>query len=274
MVGGDCGNLTAVAIAAAFLVVNYQRALEEAASRADLTPLVTYRYNQPGEWTLIWTLKNDGPGTARDLRVSYVGVNTMCTTLVIDTSSGKVVDPTPLPSPSAEGDPDGVRVGADCEGGMALTGVEAARPSDRPLLFVRPISDEGMMLDFGVDSGVAREINAGEMVWLELTFASSPAFDSEMIAHVDAVERENGVAETDLVALQDRFVSPTVGGVNISVAETEFDAIRLKGGSEAGMTRRRRSVQEFETGLNARRPPRMRPLPQEPSAWEELRALA
>ncbi|KQP55888.1 hypothetical protein ASF51_12140 [Agreia sp. Leaf283] len=197
---------------ATYLGVNYQRDQQELADHATLDPSVTYRYDEPGQWTLIWVLRNEGPGSAENLHVSYLGVNTVCSNADVSGNDVSLAE---------------MSTGAACAGGMELVDAQSAGPSERPLVFVRELEEEGRLFDLGAYSAVARQLDPDESVWLELTFKSSPGFDQTMLPLVEQVEA--GEDEDKIVQLQERFVAPSVSGINVTVNDSHYSAIRLKG---------------------------------------------
>jgi hypothetical protein len=111
---------------------------------------------------------------------------------------------------------------------MEIVEADFATPSERPLLFVKPLEGEAEMFELGAYSAVAPEINPGEMVWLEFQFLTSAEFDAEFLPAVDAVEGGESSSPEQLASLLKRFSAPQVTGVNVSVQDTTYEALRLK----------------------------------------------
>lgn len=213
--------LAVIALIVAFVVPNYERKLDEAANVAELQPTWSLRFNKSGEWDLIWTIENNGPGVAHNIHINYFGVNTICATIEV-----------PLEGPYSEptgGVGDGSGFGADCVGGMEILKAESASPTDFPGIHIREVEDGALENTLSAYSGVVRELAQGEQARITFSFKSHKEFDNKLLPILDNAEKKDAVKESDVQGLLEFFPNPRVAGVNTSILPTEYYAIRYAG---------------------------------------------
>ncbi|WP_344318476.1 hypothetical protein, partial [Acrocarpospora pleiomorpha] len=133
--------------------------MEDRANHASLSPEWKVRYNKPGSWDLIWTLRNNGPGTAHDIQMEYSGTNFLCGTIEIPVDGVRESD-----------GKDAWLSGADCVGGIEITEAKDASPTAYPGLHIREIENAALNKDLGLYSAVVRELAPGEMVEIIFSF--------------------------------------------------------------------------------------------------------
>lgn len=205
-------------LASAIVTLSIERYLDGKQGHAVLMPELIYRYDSKGEWTVIWTLENRGPGVARNLQISYFGTNSSCGVVAVDLDDGETSI-----------NEDDWKYGSDCAGGVDLVDAQPARPSDVPGVFVTDISDEGKLFGLGIYSAVARELNPGEKVWIELNFRSSPDVDEKLLPMVKRLAKESSLSRSESRPFTESFSELSVSGIGVTVDDVEYSVRRLRG---------------------------------------------